>query len=251
MKRLLPSCLLAGLGKYVLMQIGFVSHSSLNIFLLFTSIYLWYVYAILVYYILAPFLYKLLSKCAIASFIGVCILSLICNYIPFDDSDFYFIHKMGWVTERLPVFVLGMIYAICPINIGVKKTMTIGVAFYILCAVLHLGSIMVRFQWHIPHQNLLIQFAAPMLCILASYMYNLTDKLKLSKIVLFFGTFSLELYLWHEYIYWNMHDDERLSSINVYIQCIGAVGLSILLAYLTHLLAKYIQKILHSPRFLQ
>lgn len=241
LKRLLPSCLLAGLCKYVFVQFDFFSHCSQSTFLLLTNIYLWYIYAILVYYLLAPFLYKILNKNSIVVFIGVCLFSLGCNYIPFSDSDVYFIQYAGWVTARLPVFVLGMIYALRPINISLRTTVIIGILVYILCMFLQLGSIMVRFQWEIPHRNLLIQFAAPMLCVLSGYMNILAGKLKLSKIPTFLGTLSLEIYLWHEYIYWNIHDDMRVSNMNTYVQCAVAVGISILFAYITHLMATFIQ----------
>ena len=239
--RMLPACLLAGVGKYVFVQMGFVEFSSLNILFLITSIYLWYIYAIIVYYILAPFLYKCIKKSGLVVLITVCALSYGCTFIPFEDSEFYLVNHIGWITGSLPVFVLGMIYATYPINIDVKKTVIIGVIFYVVCLVLQLGSIMVRFQWKVPYLNLLLSFATPMLCILASYMDKIVSRVKLSWLPMFFGTLSLELYLWHEYIFWNLFKDERFASMNMFIKCALAVGVSILLAYLTHLLAKFIQ----------
>lgn len=235
----MPSCLLAGLGKFVFVKMGFVSHIPVNTLLLLTSIYLWYIYAIVVYYILAPLLYKALNKSAIALFICICIFSFVCNFIPFGDSDLYFIKYIGWITSRLPVFVLGMIYALCPIKFSVKKTMIIGGGLLIICMILRLGIMIPRFHWHFPHTNLIILFATPMLCILFSYMHTFANKLKLSQISLFFGKFSLELYLWHEYIFWNIN--ECFSFINPYVRCTIAVTISIILAYLTHMLANYIQ----------
>ena len=239
LKRLLPSCLLVGLGKFVFVKMGFVSHIPVNTLLLLTSIYLWYIYAIVVYYILAPLLYKALNKSAIALFICICIFSFVCNFIPFGDSDLYFIKYIGWITSRLPVFVLGMIYALCPIKFSVKKTMIIGGGLLIICMILRLGIMIPKFHWHFPHTNLIILFATPMLCILFSYMHTFANKLKLSQISLFFGKFSLELYLWHEYIFWNIN--ECFSFINPYVRCTIAVTISIILAYLTHMLANYIQ----------
>lgn len=239
--RMLPACLLVGVVKYFFVHMDFVEFSSMNIFLLLTNIYLWYIYAILVYYILAPLLYKYIKKSGLTVLIVVCALSYGCTFIPFGDSNLYLVNHIGWVMGSLPVFVLGMIYAIYPINIDVKKTMIVGVIFYVICLVLHLGSIMVRFQWKVPYLNLLLLFATPMLCILAGYMHQFASKVRLSWLPMFFGTLSLELYLWHEYIYWNLFKDERFASMNMYIKCSLAVGVSILLAYLTHLLAKFIQ----------
>ncbi len=240
--RILPSCILVGIGKYFFVQFGFIKHISSNIFLLLTNIYLWYIYAILVYYALAPLLYKLIKKSGIVVFIVVCVLSYGCTFIPFGNSDYYLVNHIGWVTSRLPVFVLGMIYAECPINIGIKKTVIIGVLLYVVCIILQLGSVMIRFQWKVPYLNLILQFTAPMLCLVFSNLNWLAGKVKLSKLPMFFGTLSLELYLWHEFIYWNIFKDERFSSFNAYIQCALAVSISIIFAYLTHLLAKFIQK---------
>ena len=111
----------------------------------------------------------------------------------------------------------------------------------IICMIIRLGIMIPKFHWHFPHTNLIILFATPMLCILFSYMHTFANKLKLSQISLFFGKFSLELYLWHEYLFWNICKDERFSSLNLYVKCALAVSISFFLAYLTHLLAKYIQ----------
>lgn len=241
LKRLLPSCLLAGFGKFIFVKMGFVNHIPVNTLLLLTSIYLWYIYALVIYYILAPLLYKILNKSAVAFFISVCVFSFVCNYIPFGDSDHYFIKYIGWITSRLPVFVLGMVYALYPIKFSIKHTMIIGVVLLFISMILRLGITIPKFHWHFPHTNLFILFATPMLCVFFSYMHTFASKLKLTQVSLFFGNFSLELYLWHEYLFWNIYKDERFSSLNLYVKCALAVSISIFLAYLTHLLAKYIQ----------
>lgn len=241
LKRLLPSCLLVGIGKYVLVQMGFVEFSNAHVVLLLTNLYLWYIYAILAFYLIAPLLYKGICEYGILLFIGVCLFSYGCTIIPFGDSQFYLINHLGWITSRLPVFMMGMMYAASPINISVKKTVIIGAVFFVVCMILQLGSIMVKYQWKVPYLNLLLLFATPMLCVLGSYMNKWATKIKLSRVVSFFGTFSLELYLWHEYIFWNAVRDERFSAIHPSILFVLALTLSFLLAYLTQLLAKWIQ----------
>ena len=235
LRRLLLPCLLVGVCKFILAQIGVISDYS-NIFLMLTNLNLWFIYAIVVYYMLAPLLYICINKYRNLVFIFACFLSFVCLYIPFWESHYYLINHIVYITERLPVFILGMMYAAYPINLSVKKSVIIGAIIYIICIViLRIKSIMVPFLY------LLIQFAAPMLCVASSCMHQLANKVKLSKIPVFFGTLSLELYLWHECVFHTILKDGRFSSMNLYVKSVLAVGISILLAYLTHLLAKYIQ----------
>ena len=233
MKRLLPPCLFVGVCKYLLAQKGVIEDYP-NLFLMLTNLNLWFIYAIVVYYMLAPLLYECIIKYRNTVFIVACFLSFLCLYVPFWESHYYLINHITYITERLPVFILGMMYVAYPINMSVKKTIIIGGIIFVSCVILRLMSIINPFLY------LLIQFATPMLCILSSYMHIIAGKMKLSWIPMFFGTCSLELYLWHECVFGFMHQ-ELFSSMNLYIKITLAVGISILLAYLTHIVAKYIQ----------
>lgn len=235
-KRLFPPCIIIGICKYTLSLLGFQEFITSNIFLLITNIYLWYIYAIIIYYILAPWLYKFLTIYGKWGFFLICIFSLLCSYIPFKNSTYYLINHIGWLTARLPVFTLGIYSAIYPTKIKTEKIFIVGFFILIIYMLLKLASTMVRFQWKIPHLNLLILFATPMLCILSYHINNLADKIKCTTILEFFGTHSLELYLWHEFIWWNISRNELSVNLNPWLQCILALGLSIVLAHITYII---------------
>lgn len=240
-KRLVPACLIVGIFKYVFMLMGFKEHTNDNVVLLITNVYLWYIYAIIVYYILTPWLYKLLLKFGIWVFVLSCVLSFCFLYIPFGNSPFYLINHIGWITSRLPVFVLGMYLTIYPPRISNKIIILVGLIFLILCMGLRLGSIMVKYQWRVPYINLLLVPSIPMLCITFSKIKALADKIKLGGFINYMGTYSLELYLWHEYIYKNIYFHQWLGQLNSYTQCILAIGLILFFVVVTSQIVKIIQ----------
>ena len=240
-KRLVPACLIVGIFKYVFMLMGFKEHTNDNVVLLITNVYLWYIYAIIVYYIMSPWLYKLILKYGVVIFILSCVLSFCFHYIPFEDSPLYLINHIGWISSRLPVFVLGMYLTIYPLKISTKIIILIGLIIFILCMVLKLGATMVKYQWSIPHIYLLLLPAIPMLCITFGKLKELADRIKIGWFINLMGTYSLELYLWHEYIYKNIYFHQWLGDLNHYTQCILAICLIMLFVVLTSHIAKIIQ----------
>lgn len=115
--RIVPACLFVGLCKCILMQVGFVNFAAYNdnYFLILTELALWYIYAIVIYYTVAPYIYKLLVRYKHWVVLGVCLFVFAISYIPFGASSIYLINRIGWVIERLPAFVFGMYIATVPI----------------------------------------------------------------------------------------------------------------------------------------
>ena len=60
-KRMLPTCLIVGILKFIISFFGFKEDIHNNLLLLITNLYMWFIYAIAVYYLVSPLLYKLTS----------------------------------------------------------------------------------------------------------------------------------------------------------------------------------------------
>ncbi|MDD6020641.1 MAG: acyltransferase [bacterium] len=234
--RLIPTCVFVGLAKYILKLCGFEEFTSDNFILFVTNIYLWYIYAIIVYYIVSPLLYKLLHRYGVYAVISICLVSLLCSYIPFHLSPYYLVNHIGWLTARLPVYVLGMYAVMYPIRIKLKYIILGGLAICALAAFLKLTTIMIRFKWDIKYLNLLVMLSTPMLCLLACKLTHYFKILELGSIVDYFGKYSLELYLWHEFIFWNLLKNENTASLNLPLMATIALLLSLVSAYITKII---------------
>ena len=243
-QRIIPSCLTVGICKVFFFYLGFNEHSNPNILLLITNIYLWYIYAITTYYVFSPFFYKLIKRYGLWVIILSCVFSIVCHYIPFDKNELYLINHIGWITARLPIYLLGMYITIKPIKIRIRTIGTIGTIFLLLCMFLQLGSKMIKYKWNIFYLNIPLLFATPLLCLLCSYIKNITTKIKIHPLIELIGKYSLELYLWHEYIFWNIYRNSLFTNINAHGKCIIAVITIILFVtitcYIKGLLLKYL-----------
>lgn len=237
-KRIVPACLLVGIIKYILMRTGFKHYTHDNIFLLLTNTYLWYIYAIIVYYIFSPCIYKFIEKFRIWGLILICLLSYGFTYIPFHNSPFFLINHIGWISARLPVFVLGMYLTLHPLNMDKKVLILIGFAFFVICMGLQLGSIMVKYQWKVPYLSILLLPSIPMLCIAFTIIKKYADMMKIGFIIDYIGTYSLEFYLWHEYIYKNIAQHPLFSNLEACSQCIVALSIILLFVIITSFLVK-------------
>ena len=102
---------------------------------------------------------------------------------------------------------------------------------------------MVQFQWEVSYLNLLLVFATPSMCILACIATHLFRKCKCDGVLEYIGKHSLELYLWHEFVYWNLYWNAMFECMNRYVLFLLAVGISFLLVWVTSHLIK------HSIRF--
>lgn len=231
--RLLPACLIVGCLKYILTLCGFVEFASSNLILLLTNVYLWYIYAIIVYYILSPWLYSALERYGVIVLVSVCVLSFLCSFVPFYKSPYYLINHIGWLTARLPIFVLGMYVVLHPLRIKLQYIIGGGVIIFVIAAILKLTTIMVRFKWNVPYLNLLVMLSTPMLCIVAGKISHIASYIKLDSAISFFGKYSLELYLWHEFIYWNLLKNDLTSTLDLRLMATIAVVSSITLAIVT------------------
>ena len=241
--RIVPACLFVGLCKCILMQIGFINFAvyNNNYFLILTELALWYIYAIVVYYTLAPYINKLLTRYKHWVVLGACLFAFAMSYIPFRTSSIYLINRAGWVIERFPAFVLGMYIATISIPSRFTKHLAgWGILPLIVCVALRIT----RVVGHGRVIYLILLLALPMLCIFASLIAQWFKRIKIDGAVEYFGKTSLELYLWHEFVFLNFSTNEMFAGLNVWIRFIAAVSISILLAHLTYILKRQIPPIL-------
>lgn len=231
--RLLVPCLLVGVCKCILVQVGFISYTGFLLTL--TNLGLWYIYAIIVYYVLAP-VFKLIVQKSQYAILYICVICAILSLKQFEESFLYLIPKFRWLIERLPVFILGMHIAVYPPKTQIKNYLW-GIIPFVLCMLLRMQK-----DYFITYLILLL--AVPMLCIISSLFARILDKIKLRGVVEYFGKTSLELYLWHEFIFLNVAKDAMFVELHASAKFIIAFAISILFAHLTYLLKKRIPFIL-------
>lgn len=239
-KRLLPTCIIVGVTKLLFSKMGFTEDIHSNILLLVTNLYIWYIYAITVYYIISPLLFKLLKGYGLWVVLLACVFSLLCKYIPFGNSPYYLINHIGWITGRLPIYTFGMYVAFKPLNFKISTINVVGFIFFVICLILRAGSIMVKYKWNVPYIYVLLLPATPMLCILCSYVKRVFQKLNSLVILEYLGKYSLELFLWHTYIYWNLFRNKIFESYNSYEKALISLVLILVLTIVSVFIRDFI-----------
>ena len=164
----------------------------------------WYISAILLFYILAPFLKKRCDKCDTAFKQAVVILILFAFTVPFWNSSTLII-----TISRLPIFYIGMLFGKLSKN-GVKLDF---LKSFLWIAVSVVGFVMLwlafkkygEYRWSHALYWYPFILITPGLCIAVSYLMNLLDKSKASswivKLLSLIGKYSFEVYLVHILIF--------------------------------------------------
>ena len=240
-KRLVPTCILAGLCKLLLDRLGFIEIKTQNVLMLVTNLYLWFIYAIVVYYTIAPLIYHFLKRYSVATLCVICVLSVLCRLIPLEAHPDYLISKLGWINARLPIFVFGMYIAVKPPKYSVRSIFWMGLPFLLLSMALIILRKLGHY-WNLPFEYLLLLPASLTMCILGHLFYRLLAWIKCAQVLNFFGKYSLELYLWHEFIYWNIDEHVFFKDLSMPVKFVLGVAVSLLFAYLTRLAINYLMK---------
>ena len=199
--RILPTCLFRGIILSLLFIIfNFGSFHPLKII----SFDQWYIQTILLFYIISPFLYKIILRNQTNLILGIIIICLLLSFIPNQRgfSPYDLIRFLTWSASRLPVYILGMIISMKEITIK-KQFLLIGL--FPLCAmfiyrylfvVKHLCSI----NYYLWSYIILLATGMPTLIYLIIKIGHYLN-LKLYSFIELFGKYSLEIYLWHGIIY--------------------------------------------------
>ena len=97
----------------------------------------WYIGVILIYYVLFPFLYKLIKKAPLI--FGACLLVFYAIFIPFYPFSF---HQGASVLCRLPEFVLGIYFAMYMKKVDLLPAAIGGLVFLLLSFIEYPGYMM-------------------------------------------------------------------------------------------------------------
>lgn len=200
--RLFPSCIFCGIVKcftYLVIGTIFIIPNNIDFIngLSPFSLDLWFIRAILVYYILSPWLHKYLQEKTAITMAFVIILFLI-------NELFFRVHESNsptWILERLLVFTIGMFLTVKQ-NIISPKSVLISLGFLTIAftlAAIYRGDI---FGNTIPWAIMMFALAFGTMAII----YIIIMILKHIPLVIlvpfrWIGEMSLELYLIHEYVF--------------------------------------------------
>ena len=216
--RLMPAAVPAGVCLYVLGYASWWGLAGLN---------LWYVRTILVLYLIAPVVYNLIIRYSpgyvvaggvYVSTLGVLIGKFLLSACP---PEVY--TALVWTLARLSAFVIGL--CIARVNWDVKALCNWR---YILFCVVGLAALLyLHYLRYITGSfsdylhllpYVLLSLIIPGCCLVLAVVYRVTPDF-IRKIVIFFGTYSLEIYLVHEAIF------KAVAALDI------AAGLKLLLAY--------------------
>ena len=208
LKRILPSCLLCGSIKYIIfILLGSsvaILKEALNIGIWsIMSFDLWFIPSILIMYAISPILYKLIKNWFYLSVLLIAIVFFINGIFIKPQIGYDWMSPLGifaWTMSRLPVFMAGMHLAIK--NYLSNKNLLFSYLFLVMAICFKiLDKIDISFQGIHDCLLLALMIGMPALIMLnIKLLINLPTKILL--FVNFFGKYSLELYLVHEFIFW-------------------------------------------------
>ena len=163
----------------------------------------WYISAIFLLYILAPYFKAVAENTSVARKLLFTLFLLICS-VPFWGVTAYII-----TLTRLPVFFIGMVTADLAKKdkrLGKKELLALGAAFVIGFALLF-GSFIFAKDYLWSHGLYWYPFIliTPFLCFMISYAAMLLEKTKITKPIVGFislcGGYSFEIYLMHIFVF--------------------------------------------------
>jgi len=234
--RIIPSCILCGSFKYIIfLLLGesvAILQKGLNIGIWsIVSFDLWFIPSIIIIYIIAPALYLSIRKWPYQTILITMSVFILNGIFIRPGVGFDWMSPIGifsYTTERLPVFLAGMYTVIKEEWIDGK----IGCSFLFLIAAFIFAiieKIGITYHGVSTCKFFLLMMGMPALIYLCvSLLSFLPDKL--IKAIDFFGKYSLELYLVHEFIFWTMII--KCDSGNPYFMLVIGFVLSCLTAYL-------------------
>lgn len=251
--RLVPACVVYGVLKLICTHIPGMPQSNDFFLCDLFSISHWYIYAIVVYYAIAPLLFKAVNKYGWRILIATSVVSyiLICFW-QYDEAANYFLKYGRWIVKRLPVFVLGITIALKPLNLKPLSYCSLGVCFmlanllclhYIIAANANpdIATLPARLFVNLPDRAvipdngryLLDMLSVFFLCPLFAGMGWICRQIKVGFLITWLGASSLELYLCHQYVYIAV-------DINVDFSTIFQIILALIIVVFTTFIIKYL-----------
>ena len=256
--RLFPACLVFGIIKVAMQFLPFVPGSNMFFLWDLLSISHWYIYAIIIYYIVAPWVNKAVKRWGWMPLVVAAVFSYAIVWIFADTGGCmnYFAKYGRWAIKRFPVFVLGMTIAHRPLKLNVAVVIGfIAVVLNLICfryvvianASPDIQALPARWFTYLPNRTdipdhglyLLNMLGALFLCWLFALIARLFRYIHLLPVLTWLGSYSLELYLCHQFIF-------KVVDKNIQLSPICLAGISLLIVLFTALLIKQIATILRS-----
>lgn len=234
--RLFPSCLFCGIlkcvGAFLLSILILIPYDTFPInWLSPFSLDLWFIRAIIVYYLLSPWLYKFLLEKPVIT-IAVVISLFLINGILFRVHD---CNSPTWIIERLPVFCIGMILKLKN-DVLSTKSLILSLVFLLTAVVIvaiFRGEI---YDASLPWTIMILSLAFGTTAMI--YLITLLLKRIPQTILIPFkwtGTMSLELYLVHEFVFGIVKGNTSHLLGNT-----GQLTVSIMLSFILAFLCKWV-----------
>ena len=222
--RIMPACFLIGLVKVILFvyfDIGY--YMELPIFFIISSLSLWFIFSIYIYYIIAPFLNHLIIRYGIRTLLFIILFSLIYIYkIHFLQGPYRWLLEM--TIHHLPVFCLGIYLGINP-HILNKKFLVFSLLALAAGVAVKNNIYNIASMTGSGYLYFFIMIASPLLCYLFAIVASLFDIT--NTFLKWIGNHTLEIYLIHELLFSYIHKNLFLdNSIKLVIALIITFFLS-------------------------
>lgn len=208
--RIVPSCFFCGSLKYFIfillgssmlvlkegLHLGIWSISSFD---------LWFIPTILFLYIIAPLLHYMIEKWLFATILFILALFIFNGLIIRPNVGYDWFSLLGifsWTVERLPVFFVGMLIIIKKSKININYSLS---AFFLIAAICFklLGKIDNDFSVFRACEFFALTMSIPILILSNIFILERIHPLCLNFFT-YLGTYSFELYLIHEFIFWSI-----------------------------------------------
>ena len=235
--RIMPACIISAL---LLLPIQHIPVRTVDTILRFSGLSLWYIRAILFFYLLSPFLWRIIktnnskSTFLLFTIVAASFLIIGIEISPSGKYKFLFDSTFLWSLARFSVFVLGMFVAA-----GAKNY---SITFSSIC---FLAAVTIRWMYnknpafHNQYCDLLLltilAFSIPRVCQGFSALIIREPKI-LTGIFSWLGKHSLEIYVVHETLFSYC---KKLTN-NCYLQAFLAIFFSLLAAWILKHICKWI-----------
>lgn len=196
--RMLPACLIFG---FICLAVTFAMNGGISkrdCVLAPLSLNRWYIFAIALYYLAAPFLIKPVQRWKWKFFVVAWVLCFLVSTI-----DLFVIFPVNWAIWRFPAFLSGMVlYCSAPWKLGRGYLAVASLLVAVLFCMRWKGILFFGADAYI---YIILSFALPALCYLLGSFEFLTDKIRMTNVVKWMGKLSLHIYLSHELCYHVVH----------------------------------------------
>jgi len=193
--RILPSILIVGTIYYAYRQVGLLTYlKNITFISFFTSGVrdLWYFALIVILYLLFPILYKIIDKKGLRGLIGLLLVVVGLAILMFNFTPGLY-KNIEIAVTRIPVFLIGLYLGEKIKNKREIPEISI-ILFFLLFIICNVVLFNVSFKYYMCVRYIYCILGISIVFII-SYLhskvkYELTDK-----VLVFFGTYSLEVYL--------------------------------------------------------